>query len=139
MDKANIDERIRADMEAEGKTAERLDIKGIRMKSAPAGFTESVTGGQAFYKSEDGLSVFMTLEQGKAVHVSVMRRSRRPEWKDIDRVVSLFVPRGAQPMIVLPPAGSRPSGAGKNIVNIFFWEHGAVERPSTEEAGDKND
>lgn len=125
--KVSVDEKIKEDLAKEGKTAEKLDIKGIKMKQAPAGFVEVVSGGQSFYKSRDGLSVFMTLEQGKTVHISVCRKSRRPEFKDIDRVCSLFVPKGIQPMIVLPPVGSKQEEVVKNFVNIFFFNVNAVE------------
>lgn len=127
MEGKTLDEKVQEQAAEQGKTAQRLDIRGLKMKQAPAGFKEFTTNGQSFYKNGSGLSVFMTLEEGKAVHVSIMRKSRRPEWKDIDLVCKQFLPKGVQPMIVLPPIGSESEKAQKNFINMFFWSQSYVE------------
>lgn len=139
MEVNSLDEKVQEKVSEQGKTAQRLDIRGLRMKEAPAGFKEFTTNGQAFYKNGSGLSVFMTLEEGKAVHVSIMRKSRKPEWSDIDLVCRLFLPKGVQPMIVLPPIGSEAEKVQKNFINMFFWSQSYVEGMKKEEVKNETD
>ena len=134
MEDKSLDEKVQEKAAEQGKTAQKLNIVGLRMKQVPAGFKEFMLkqskddpNGQAFYKNGSGLSVYMTLEEGKAVHVSIMRKSRKPEWKDIGLVCKSFLPKGVQPMIVLPPVGSEAEKVQKNFVNMFFWSQGVVE------------